>query len=63
MSAIDDDHYDDLRVYLRENHELIAQILLESQDPYARACALVLLREAGTTRDSEAVKREIDLFC
>ena len=60
MSTTDDDTYDRLRAYVRENHDLIADVLVHSEDAYARACALVLLTEAGTPRDAEAVKREVE---
>lgn len=46
--------------YIRENHEEIAHTLRYSHDPYARACAYVLLREGGTPRDIEKIKEELD---
>ena len=49
--------------YVRENRELLAEILRHGDDPYVRACALVLLKEAGSERDVEAVKQEVDKLC
>lgn len=46
--------------YIRENHDMIAEVLRTSQDPYARACALVLLKHGGTERDIEMVKQEVE---
>lgn len=50
----------EIRLYVKENLDLLADVLSHSQDPYARACALVLLKRGGTKRDVEAVKEEID---
>jgi len=53
----------DLSTYVRENRDVIANVLRHSQDPYARACALALLVNGGTTRDVESVKQEVDEIC
>jgi hypothetical protein len=50
----------EVSAYIRENRDVIANTLRQSQDPYARACALVLLREGGTNRDVEKIKQEMD---
>lgn len=50
----------ELSTYVRENRDVIADVLLHSQDSYVRACALVLLREGGTERDVEKIKQEVD---
>lgn len=54
---------DDLATFVRENHELIAEVLREGDDPYARACALVLLKHGGDERDIEAIKEEVEKLC
>lgn len=51
---------DNLAEFIRDNHSEIANVLRQSQDPYTRACALVLLREGGTERDVKKVKDELD---
>lgn len=51
---------DDIAAYVRENHDMIADVLQYSQDPYARACALVLLKHGGSERDIEAIKEEVE---
>lgn len=51
---------DDIAAYVRENRDIIADVLQYSQDPYARACALVLLKYGGSKRDVEAIKEEIE---
>jgi len=51
---------EDIRDYVRENRDEIAHVLRHSQDPYARACALVLLREGGTERDAEKIIQEVE---
>jgi len=56
-------HADDLTDYVRENRNVIADVLRHSQDPYARACALALLKHGGTERDAELVKREVEEQC
>lgn len=53
----------DLSTYVRENRDVIANVLRHSQDPYARACALALLVNGGTTRDVESVKQEVEEIC
>lgn len=57
------DTTDDVADWVAENHDLIAEVLRRGDDPYARACALVLLKEAGTERDADAVKQEVDELC
>lgn len=56
MSTTDDE----IREYVRENRELLADVLRHSEDAYARACALVLLKHGGTERDAEVVKDEVE---
>lgn len=53
----------DLSTYVRENRDVLANVLRHSQDPYARACALALLLHGGTTRDVESVKQEVEEIC
>jgi len=53
----------DAEEYVRENRDVIADVLRHSQDPYARACALALLKLAGTERDAEMVKQEVEELC
>jgi hypothetical protein len=53
----------DLSTYVRENRDVIANVLRHSQDPYARACALALLIHGGTSRDVETVKQEVEEIC
>lgn len=43
---------DDLTDYVRENHDVIADVLRTSRDPYARALALLKQRRGGTERDT-----------
>lgn len=54
---------DDLATFVRENQDVLANVLRHSQDSYARACALALLVNAGTTRDVESVKQEVEEIC
>jgi hypothetical protein len=54
---------DDLATFVRENRDVLANVLRHSQDSYARACALALLVNAGTTRDVESVKQEVEEIC
>ena len=51
---------DEIGEFVRENQELLADVLRHSEDAYARACALVLLKRGGTERDVEVVKDEVD---
>jgi hypothetical protein len=53
----------DLSTYVRENRDVIANVLRRSQDPFARACALALLIHGGTARDVETVKQEVEEIC
>lgn len=52
-----------IRDYVSENRELLAEVLREGDDPYARACALVLLKHGGDERDIEAIKKEVEKLC
>lgn len=63
MSQSTDSDPDDVESWVADNHDLIAQVLRQGNDPYARACALVLLKEASTERDVDAVKQEVDELC
>ena len=54
---------DDLATFVRENRDVLANVLRNAQDPYARACALALLIHGGTTRDVESVKQEVEEIC
>jgi hypothetical protein len=60
MSGTNDE---DLSTYVRENRDVLANVLRYSQDPYARACALTLLMRGGTARDVESVKQEVEEIC
>lgn len=53
----------EISVYVRENRDVIANVLRHSQDPYARACALAILMNGGTARDVETVKQEVEEVC
>lgn len=50
----------DVAEYVREHREDLVHVLRHCQDPYTRACALVLLREGGTERDLEKIKEDLD---
>lgn len=54
---------DEIAEYVRENRDVIANVLRHSQDPYARGCALALLMHGGTSRDVESVKQEVEEIC
>lgn len=54
---------DDPTAYVRENPDVLANVLRNSQDSFARACALAILTYGGTTRDVETVKQEIEDIC
>lgn len=54
---------DEIADWIQENRDLLAEVLRRGDDPYVRACALVLLKEAGTERDVDAVKQEVDDLC
>ena len=54
---------DEIREHVQANRELIADTLVNSHDPYVRACALVLLKHGGDTRDLEVVREEIENRC
>lgn len=49
--------------YVDENRDLLVDVLRHGDDPYARACALILLKEGGSERDVEEIKREIEERC
>ena len=51
---------EDVESYVRENQDFIADVLKQSEDTYARACALVLIKYGGTDRDVELVKQEVE---
>lgn len=54
--------HEDVRAFVRDNQDLIADVLRYSQDPYARACALVLLTRGGTERDVDAVEDDLEVL-
>lgn len=58
MSATTPD--EDVREYVQENRDLIVDVLRYSQDPYARACAFVLLKHGGTERDVDAIEADLE---
>ena len=51
---------DDIESWVHENRALIADVLRQGDDPFARACALVALKHGGNERDLEAVKKEVE---
>lgn len=53
---------DATRSYVRDNRDLIADVLRYSQDSYARACALALLANGGSKRDLEEIRADLDLL-
>jgi hypothetical protein len=50
---------EDAREFVTENRDLLREVLRFSQDPYSRACALVLLKHGGTERDLRAIEEEL----
>ena len=48
------------RRFVKDNRDLITDVLRYSQDAYARACALVLLQHGGTERDLEAIQSDLE---
>lgn len=52
---------EDVRTFIQANRDLIGDVLRYSQDPYARACALVLLKRGGTERDVDAIADDLNL--
>lgn len=56
MNSIDEDPRD----FVKGNRPLISDVLRYSQDPYARAWALVLLKHGGTERDVRAIEEDLD---
>lgn len=57
MSPIDSSS--DVDQYVRRNRDQISDILRHSDDPYARACALVLLKHGGSEPELDAVIEEL----
>lgn len=51
---------EEVRTFVRNNQDLLSEVLRYSQDPYARACALVLLKRGGTERELEAIEEDFD---
>lgn len=49
------------RSYVKDNRDLIVDILRYSQDSFPRACALALLVQGGTERDLNEIKADLDL--
>lgn len=46
--------------YVREHRERIVQVIRHSDDPFARACAWVLLDRYTPDRDLEDLRDELD---
>ena len=55
--------HDEISTYVRENRDILANVLRHSQNSYARACALAILIHGGTARDVESVKQEVEEIC
>lgn len=51
---------EDAREFVTQNWELLTDVLRFSQDTYARACALTLLKWGGTKRDVAAVEADLE---
>jgi hypothetical protein len=47
------------RDFVTENQQLVEDVLRYSQDPYARACALVLLKHGGTGREIDEIREDL----
>ena len=60
MSTDTTDPDEDVREFVRENRELIADVLRYSRNSYARACAFVLLKHGGTERDVDAIEADLE---
>lgn len=50
----------DAEEYVRENRERIVRVIRHSDDPFARACAWVLLDRYTPDRDLEELREELD---
>lgn len=55
MSSVDED----ARRFVKDNRDLLTDVLRYSQSPYARACAFVLLKHGGTERDINAIEADL----
>ena len=51
---------EEARDFVRDNRAMVRDVLRFSQDTYARACALVLLKHGGTERDFRAIQEDLD---
>lgn len=49
----------DVRKFVKDNRDLLQDVLRFSQNPYARACALVLLKHGGTEREVSAIQDDL----
>ncbi len=56
MSGVEEEARD----FVRNNRAMIRDVLRFSQDSYARACALVLLKHGGSERDVSAIQEDLD---
>ena len=50
----------DAEEYVRKNRERIVGVIRHSDDPFARACAWVLLDRYTPDRDLEELREELD---
>lgn len=50
---------EEAREFVTENQDLLNDVLRYSENPYARACALVLLKHGGTQREVKAIQDEL----
>jgi hypothetical protein len=55
MSSADEE----AREFVTQNRQLLEDVLRFSQNPYARACALVLLKHGGTEREVDAIQDDL----
>lgn len=46
--------------YVRRHRDVITDVLRHSDDPYARACALVLLKHGGDEPELDEVIQELE---
>lgn len=51
---------DDIREEVQKHTDLISEVLKHSDDPYARGCALVLLKHGGSEPELDTVIRELE---
>ena len=51
---------EEARDFVRNNRTMVRDVLRFSQDSYARACALVLLKRGGTERDLSAIEEDLN---